>query len=192
MDVLFNFFFSLLLFFLSPQCPCPVYFHSVVLCRTQHFQTCWLLMLHGIAPCTPDRMTLQNCQPWYMYLWYLSFYGINVLIHLLWQNSSIFCFVSCFGSAGSIHCAQKTVSGVTASHLLSLLVLNLIDEHSVLTIQRVASPIESLKLHKAKTLSLLFLFYSHQHSLDCLQYQLCSCSTLDTWELQQRVYPSGH
>lgn len=60
---------------------------------------------------------------------------------------------------------------------------------------RIASPIEklhSLKLHKAKTLSLLFLFYSQQHSLDCLQYQLCSCSTLDTWELQQRVYPSGH
>lgn len=53
-------------------------------------------------------------------------------------------------------------------------------------------PLESLKLHKAKTLNLLFLFYSQQHSLDGLQYQLFSCSILDTWELQQRIYPSGH
>lgn len=109
-------------------------------------------MFHGIAPCTLDRMTLQNCQPWYTYLWYLSFYGINMLIHLLWQNSSIFCFISCSGSAGSIHCAQKTVSGVTTSHLFSLLILNLADEHSALTIKRVASPTESSpKIHKAKT-----------------------------------------
>lgn len=152
-----SFFFFSFLFFLAPYSP-ALYISGVVLCRTQHFQTCWLLMLPRIAPCTPDRMTLQNCQPWYMYLWYLSFYGINMLIHLLWQNSSIFCFVSCSGSAGSRHRAQKTLSGVTTSHLLSLPVLNLVDELSVLTIKRVASPIEILKLHIAKTFNLLFLF----------------------------------